>query len=736
MKSRNVIQQERIGWRGAACLGLCAVVSAASAADTNAPATTTEAPKATTTNAPPAAATNAAPAAARPAEAAPLTREQAFEGGNNAYNNWVEFGMGGFLTKGNKSQAQQQNQNSSGTFGGIQDLHVQQDIAKGTTMTVDGRSIFDENDYKLSLGVEKEKLGYLRFSASQFKSWYNGDGGFFPGGAYFAQPGDGLGLDRGDFSIEGGLTLENKPKVTFKYEHTYREGQKSSTSWGYTHPAGGTFVQGLSPSIYEIDERRDIFQFDVAHHIKAVDVGVGLRYETGRMDDALRIDQFPGEAAQQKITNRQGTSYDLLSVHSFAESWVSKNVMVSSGFSFSDLDNDFSGSRVYGSSYDVNYVPNSQGGFGYTRLRGGSHLYEYVGDLNLFTRPWPHVTIVPSLRIQEQNTDGSSSGMETLSTYQPALFTANDNLSELDVRERLDVTYSGVTNWVFYSRGELTEGDGTLAATGGLIPMNGIGVQPTDQNTQLDRFFQKYSAGARWYPDRRLTLDAGGYYKRNQYNYQNTLDSTPNDSTSPNRYPAYLTLQEFVTYDGNGRATYRPRANISLVSRYDYQYSTVHTRPDSVSGLSEGESSQTISHIIGQDANWTPWSRLYLQAGVNYVLSQTKTPGLNDYQAIFPAQNDYWTVNATSGLVLDDKTDLKLSFFYYLADDYQNNSLYGVPYGSGQETYAITAALTRWISKNIRWSLKYGFSHSENDTFGGHQNFDSHLVYSSLQYRF
>ena len=191
-----------------------------------------------------------------------------------------------------------------------------------------------------------------------------------------------------------------------------------------------------------------------------------------------------------------------------------------------------------------------------------------------------------------------------------------------------------------------------------------------------------------------------------------------------------------MTYDGNGRATYRPRPNISLVSRYDYQYSTVHTRPDSVSGLSEGESSQTISHIIGQDANWTPWSRLYLQAGVNYVLSQTKTPGLNDYQAIFPAQNDYWTVNATSGLVLDDKTDLKLSFFYYLADDYQNNSLYGVPYGSGQETYAITAALTRWISKNIRWSLKYGFSHSENDTFGGHQNFDSHLVYSSLQYRF
>ena len=128
------------------------------------------------------------------------------------------------------------------------------------------------------------------------------------------------------------------------------------------------------------------------------------------MDDALKIDQFPGDSYEQKITDRQGTSYDLLNVHSFAESWLNKNVMVSSGFSFSDLDNDFSGSRIYGSEYDVSYAPNAQNGFGYYGLNGGSHLYEYVGNLNLFTRPLPHLTIVPSLRIQQQNSDATSSG--------------------------------------------------------------------------------------------------------------------------------------------------------------------------------------------------------------------------------------------------------------------------------------------------------------------------------------
>ena len=124
--------------------------------------------------------TGAAADAPQPAAAAPMTPEQMFEGGTNTYNNWIEFGVGGFLTNGNKAQFQQRNQNSGGAFGGIEDFHFQETIAKGTTMTVDGRAIFDKHDYKLNLAVEKEKLGYLRFSASEFRTWYNGDGGFYP----------------------------------------------------------------------------------------------------------------------------------------------------------------------------------------------------------------------------------------------------------------------------------------------------------------------------------------------------------------------------------------------------------------------------------------------------------------------------------------------------------------------------------------------------------------------------
>ncbi|MBI4325402.1 MAG: hypothetical protein HY674_09075, partial [Chloroflexi bacterium] len=214
-------------------LGACVAAATLAAAETNAPSAT-------------------APAA--------LTPEQMFEGGADTYNNWIEFSTGGFFIGGDKAQFQQRYRTSGGAFGGIEDFHYQGDIAKGTTLSADGRALFDIHDYKLSLEVVREKLGYLRFSYDEFRTWYNGDGGFYPpSGLWYPLAGDALALDRGALSFEGGLTLENMPKVTFRYTHTFRDGDKSSTSWGVTHPAIGV-TRGLSPSFYDIHEHSDAFQ--------------------------------------------------------------------------------------------------------------------------------------------------------------------------------------------------------------------------------------------------------------------------------------------------------------------------------------------------------------------------------------------------------------------------------------------------------------------------------------------
>src|SRR3974390_522577 len=100
-------------------------------------------------------------APATPPPPPPLTPEQMFEGGTNTYSNWIDLGIGGVLTHGNRSEFRHQHQTSGGVFGGIEDFHYQDSLAKDTTVVVDGHSIFDNHDYKVSLAVTKEKTGYV-----------------------------------------------------------------------------------------------------------------------------------------------------------------------------------------------------------------------------------------------------------------------------------------------------------------------------------------------------------------------------------------------------------------------------------------------------------------------------------------------------------------------------------------------------------------------------------------------
>jgi len=677
-----------------------------------------------------AAETNAPPAAAPP----PMTPEEMFAGGTNSYNNWIEFSAGGNLTGGNRSSFEQQQQIAGGAFGGLEGFHYGTNLDKTTTLALDGRAIADEHDYKLKLGIERENTGFLRLSYSEFRTWSDGDGGFFPPGTFFPLSKEALGLDRGAFSVEAGLTPEKGINAVFKYTHTFREGEENSTSWGDAYVANNSLAQGLSPSYSDIHEHDDIFQLDLSDHVKSTDLGLGLHYETGNIDDTLKITEFPGEPIQQKITDEQGTKYDVFDVHTFTETWVKTNLLLSSGFAYSHLDNTFSGSRIYGSDFDVGYSPNAQYGFGYFNLGGSSSINEYVMDLNLLYKPGPYFTIIPSVRVQKDDSDEAASGFETLGAYSPVAFNSSGEAGDLDVRGRLDLAYRGFTNWVLHARVDLTEVDGNLDQYGGLIPINGIGVPSVRSGIDERNFIEKYTAGARWYPSRRVTLDVGGYYKLDDYHYNNSINNTV-DTTS-NGYPGFLEMQRFMTCDGNVRLTLRLLRNLSLISRYEYQWSTIHTEPNSFADLPEVESGTMRSHIIAQDINWTPWSRLNLQTGFNYVLSDTATPASDATQAILDSVNNYWTVNFTSGLVLDNKTDLNVSYVYYHADDYIDNSASGVPYGAGGQEHSVTVTLTRRISERIRLSLKYGYFRYLDEATGGNADFGANLVYATLRYRF
>lgn len=679
---------------------------------------------------------------ARARAADPLTANQIFEGGTNTYSNWIELGGGTLLTQGYAAGAQQREELNNGAFGGIEDLHYQANVAKNTTFTLDGHSIFDNHDYDVGLGLTRDSLGFVHFSFKNFRTWYAGEGGYLPAnGTAYSVPGDALTLDRGEISFEAGLTKPNLPQITFKYTHRTRDGQKASTLWG---PVEFNYRDyGVYPTVEGVDESSDAFQLDLTQQYRKLNYGAGVSYETGRVNDADYLTFFSGQPTQQKATDRQGTTYGLLSTHAFAESWVKDNLYFSTGFLFANLDDTFTGDRIYGDDFDVIYASSFPAlGMGYTDLNGGAHKQEYVENFNLMWQPAPHFTLAPSLRVQKEDWNADSAGTGTLDTGKQQQFASNSGRNALDVTERLDARYTGVTNWVFSARGQWTEGQGSLYENDGLTQVNGIGIDPVHFATDDSRLFQKYSASARWYPLPRTSLDFGGYYKINQYDYSFTQDNTANVNASNGSnlpaYPGFLVYQGFETLDGNIRLSLHPWNRVTFVARYEYQTSDIHTRPDPASGLSEVEASRMRTHNLGMNASWTPLNRLSLQAGFNYVISKTKTPASAEAaatQAILDAQNNYWTVNFDSDLVLDQKTDLNIGYFYYRADDYQP-PVDGVPFGAGAEEHSVTATLTRRITNNLRWSLKYAFTHYDDSASAGQFSYDAHLIYSSLQYRF
>ena len=68
-------------------------------------------------------------------------------------------------------------------------------------------------------------------------------------------------------------------------------------------------------------------------------------------------------------------------------------------------------------------------------------------NINLMWLPTKNFTITPSLRVQKEDWNANSAGPGTLGTVSQD-FNSSSGRDSLDVTERLDLRYIGVTNWV------------------------------------------------------------------------------------------------------------------------------------------------------------------------------------------------------------------------------------------------------------------------------------------------
>jgi len=687
------------------------------------------------------------------------------------YKNWIEFGLGGVVTHGDTAQFEQEHHlPGDQVYGGIQDLHYERSLPNDFQLAVDAHALWDINDYGVRVELSKPKLGYLRFGYDEFRTWYDGNGGFFPphGGTWFAPNFPEMHIDRGDAWVELGLQVPNWPEITLRYSHEFRDGMKDSTTWGDTDLTGLTVnpTRKIVPSFRDIDETRDIVALDITKTFGNTDVLLGMRYEHTSNDDTLNMERGAGElppvvappGSQRFVTQREDDHTDLFSGHALSETRFSDSLWFTAGYSYTTLGGDLAGTRIFGTHYDAAFgapIP-TLGPFdeAFIDLAGTTELRDHIFNANVFWVPLKNLSVITAFRYTREDKDSNSTYLLATAApntppftpdnpaggfhFEPPLPASGERIEDYNrFDERLELRYTGIANWLLYAQGEWEEEFGHVDQREGGPALDDEQKIPYIKDTNY--LGQIYTIGANWYA--MTWLDLSTQYFHKIADYDNDVESAAHQR---------LIGQDWNTDDVNVRLTCRPKiptclGALALVSRYDFVRTTIDSKwgvfPDG-DILDEKQSGVTTQHVITESINWNPLARLYLQTDVAYVLDHTETPANNinlipnTSPTIVNFRNDYWTVTAGAGFVIDQKTDLRADYSFYCANDHFKNSRVAMPFGMGATEHNASATLTRELSKNTRLLLKYTYFTYDDVTSGNHNNYEAHSIFSSLQYRF
>jgi hypothetical protein len=650
---------------------------------------------------------------------------------------FARLSLTGVVVDGDQAAFMSRYQIKHGLSGGLEDLYMER-TSKEVTTRIEARGILDNHDYLIKLDFDKEKFGRVGFGYKQFRTWYDGTGGYLPSGNTWIElyPQE-LGLDRGEIWFEAALTLPDLPVISFNYNHEFREGDKDSLHWGDVGVGltGGISARKLAPSFRKINEHRDTLDLSLAHSINETAFKVGLNYETTRDENKLYVTRNPGQLIQRSITTTERATSDMYSFYGSTETTLSEDLLFTTGYVLRTFDSDIGGSFIYGSGFDAPFIANFPGrqgnDSGYLDLGGGAEMKQVAVNMNLLATPLKDTDIIAGIRVERDDIDGISNQIQTSGAGAQTYWDAFSDTDYLNVSEILEARYKGIKNWLFYARGGWDQGEGDIAEK---LWRPDTGQSTFQRDTNVDRFYQKYTLGATWYALKNLNFATQYYHQINEKSYFHRVDSTSNAITSSDRYPAFITQQNFDADNIYLRTTWRILNNLTSVFRYKFQEGSINSTMDH---LDEVQSGRTTTHLFGDTITWSPLTRLYVQEGVNVGLVRTETP-INGYSGLAVESKSNYIDNLLAvGYAVDQKTDLQVQYTFYKAiDDYYDTSQSQVPYGAAGEEHGISLSMLRRISKNISWNARYGFYHGEDELYGGNNDYDSHLLYSSVQISF
>jgi len=606
-----------------------------------------------------------------------------------------------------------------GWTGGIEDATLHEDISKDTTLDGEGRFILDDHDYKLQLQLTKKDFGFVRGGFTEYREYYDNEGGFFrPFTPSSFKLNNDLGMDVGNMFFEAGLTLPNLPKVTVGYEHQFRDGNKSLLEWGGV--TQGTDTRKIYPSFGDVHEYTDIVKLGGEYDISKVHLRDDFRYEhfsanDTRADTSVNLNT----SSSQTVTVHEDNDHDAFYNTFRMDSQVNDKVYWSLGYLYSSLSGN-------GNMQVVTPPPVGPFGNNWSAPDIDVDLYSHVVNLNTMFGPFKGLVLYGGLQAEKTETHGSTDALLTQGTGPASTNLIHSSNDTKSLSETLGMRYTKIPYTTLYAEGRWDEEQYDLdeSETQNGASSLGLGSDET-------AFRQDYRAGLNTAPIARVTLSGS-------YRHYIDHDDFDYDTDTVVGYPGFITAQDFTTDEAMGKVTLRPCSRFSTSFTYQHVSTDIRTSTEAVPLIAPGGSLQSgdyDANIYSVSATVTPMSRWYLTG--YFSLQDTRTTSFaNQDPSVQAYRGNVYTVMATTGYALDNKTDLTLEYSYSRSDNFTDNSSAGLPLGLNFQRTAVQAGISRKISKNVIARLRYGFYTYDESSTGGINNYTANLASASCTVRF
>lgn len=661
---------------------------------------------------------------------------------------WAEESRGGLYmkllpvrytaVKGDASMYRAHHWMTDGYAGGIESLMFDHDFSKDVTMSFEGGFIPDENDADALLTLDSEKYGSFKAGYGSFRKYYDGSGGLFKlfsDNDYKTTTFDpDLKLDIKHYAFEVEPNIGDLGGVSFAYERHTKVGRKSRLTWGAVKDRGNFFTRYIAPSWQDIEEVTDVLALKGNTELGGFKVSGEQRWEflhESTMREERNISSN-GVAADNKIRRQdQKPQADLSSTSLLGEKWlIEDKTFLSLGYRYQKVKNyeleNLTEHDANGSPASYSSPKNKMNATADNAL--GSHTW--IG--HFLSNPLKSLSLIAKLKTEVIRNRGSSTyPSDTTNPPNGVMntFDYSDNKhSALRFGENISLRYTGLPKTSLYTEVELEQAKSHLSEERDSIGVESAHDQTNEEvsrETLTHIIKSVFTAGARVVPASYLNWTGQVRYIKGMSDYDDKYEFVSSGSAKSAFFDALGTEANEATT----KLTLKPVNWLQNSLRYKY----VDRRYEARAEAQDAVKSTMVSHIFTYDIFWQPLDNFLLDVAFSRDQSKTNTAAASLGSRKLPGfVADVNSFLLSASYTPHAKITLTNSVQYSVADNFDDYSDTGIPFGEDYEAYDITSGIQWTPKEDITISPNYSYSSYAANPDTEASDYTAHTVWLDL----